>query len=78
MNLKGRKPVTPFYFWPQNDAWKQLKLDINSKSWISEQERVRIMNYTSELMNYWKKNKILKTPKDITKQFQEIDVIGVS
>lgn len=78
MNLKGKIPITAYYFWPQNDAWKQLKLEIDSKAWISEQEKITLLNCISELMNYWKKNKTLNSPKNVVKQFHEIEVIGVS
>ena len=78
MNLKGKIPVTPYYFWPQNDAWKQLKIEIESKSWISNQEKTIILNYISEIMNYWKKSKTLQTSKDVVKRFQEIELIGIS
>ena len=78
VNLKEKIAITPYYFWPQNDAWKQLKLEIDSKSWISKQEKITILNYISELMNYWKKNKKLNNPQNVTKQFQQIELIGVS
>jgi len=53
--------LTNYYFWPKTEAWEQLKIELSLKSWISVEEKIRILNLTSEVMNFWHRNRQMES-----------------
>lgn len=49
----SRSPVTEFYFWPRDDAWDDCKAGIEEKPWISEKEKVELLNSLTDIINAW-------------------------
>lgn len=50
---KATFPLTSYYFWPQTDAWEQLKLGLDTKMWLDESEKIKLLNLTADLMKIW-------------------------
>ncbi|KAK2663049.1 hypothetical protein Ddye_001623 [Dipteronia dyeriana] len=49
----GTIPLSPYYFWPRKDAWEELKVLLESKPWISQIERIHLLNQTTDIINLW-------------------------
>ena len=50
---EGLLPLTPYYFWPISEAWEQIRFELDSKPWVSEDERVMLLNSVVEVMTQW-------------------------
>ncbi|KAL5741614.1 hypothetical protein ACOSP7_028346 [Xanthoceras sorbifolium] len=52
----GTIPLSPYYFWPQKDAWEELKVLLDSKPWISQIQRIHLLNQATDIINLWQTN----------------------
>ncbi len=49
-------PLTEYFFWPQRDAWEDMKNFIDSNDWIGQKDAVTILNRITEVINLWEES----------------------
>ncbi len=69
VNLDNQYSLTPYYFWPRTEAWEQIKLELDSKSWLTKDEKIKILKTTGDVMSYWLSNRNTKTASNLREDF---------
>nr|QWK41918.1 hypothetical protein [Protohalopteris sp.] len=65
-------PLTTFFFWPRENGWELLKMELSNKPWITKEDRIEILNGYTLIINYWLSN--VQEVEGITKLVQDSSI----
>ncbi|KAG1665561.1 hypothetical protein FOA52_000707 [Chlamydomonas sp. UWO 241] len=71
-------PLTEFFFWPRKDAWEELRLALEARPWISERDKVILLNRTTEVINFWQQEGEKPTLEAVKGAFPDCAFMGTS
>jgi 30S ribosomal protein 3 len=49
----GVAPLTEYFFWPRRDAWEELRVAVEARPWVSEADKVDLLNRLTKVINMW-------------------------
>ena len=76
--IKQSYPLTQYYFWPRTEAWDQLKLELDSKPWLSEKEKIVILNLATDIITHWRTNRNTDAVNKIANTFSEAAFVDLN
>lgn len=71
-------PLTEYFFWPQKDAWEDMKVYLEAEEWISQDNSIMLLNQITEIINYWQERENINKNglNDIKMKFSNCVFVG--
>ncbi|PNH11498.1 putative 30S ribosomal protein 3, chloroplastic [Tetrabaena socialis] len=64
-------PLTEYYFWPRQDAWEELRMNLEARPWISERDRIILLNRLTQLINFWQDEEVKHSVDEARAEFPD-------
>lgn len=64
-------PLTEYYFWPRQDAWDDLRMSLEGQPWISERDRIILLNRLTTLINFWQDEEVKHSVDEARMEFPD-------
>jgi 30S ribosomal protein 3 len=68
----SRSPITDYFNWPKENAWESLKVQLEKKEWIDQQERYSLLQQATDVINFWQQKKENPSVDKAREKFPEI------
>ena len=71
-------PLTEYFFWPQKDAWEEIKVFLESKPWISSNDAIYLLNQVTDIINFWQDKSVIdkKDFDKVKEKFENCQFVG--
>nr|BBK20500.1 plastid-specific 30S ribosomal protein 3 [Cryptomonas sp. CCAC 1634B] len=73
---KQISPLTCYYFWPRNDAWEQLKTELESTACVPHTESAQILKAAATLIDLWQENHEAQSLANAQLQFPNLTIVA--
>lgn len=73
---KSTSPLTAYFFWPRDHAWEKLKEELDSKNWLTENEKIDLLNKSTEIMEFWQEKGKKISMLQAQSKFPEVAFVG--
>lgn len=64
-------PLTEYYLWPRQDAWEELRMSLEGRPWISERDRIILLNRLTQLINFWQDEEVKHSVDEARSEFPD-------
>jgi 30S ribosomal protein 3 len=72
------RPFTQYFFWPRTRAWDQLNDALTAAMWITNEQKIAILNVTSVIIENWQTDQSKVTKKMLENKFPNVVFVEIN